>query len=43
MVGPDSFSALPINAPLGNIVNIDNDKHEAIQKRFHLGLIEKIY
>lgn len=32
VVGPNPFSALTVNAPPGNIMNIDNDKHEAIHK-----------
>lgn len=43
VVGPNPFSALTVNAPHGNIMNIDNDKHEAIHKRFHLGLIETMH
>lgn len=43
VVGPNPFSTLTVNAPHGNIMNINDDKHETIHNRFHLGLIEIIH
>lgn len=43
VVGRNPFSALTVNAPHGKSMNINDNKHETIQKRFHLGLIETIH